>query len=278
MRSDAQITSTSFVVVSKTKREKAISLLEIYARKARTLFSMLHSGVLLLGDGINPLSMSHYDRLRYIEFRPFLNFKEDVVVYDVGANIGEMARFFAGFPSVSAIYCFEPIRHVFAQLIRNTSDQEKIQCFPVALGDRNGTTKMHINKFSSSSSILQMDPLHVEEFPLRENVSEGGVPIMTLEEAVATYHLAKPDFIKIDVQGFEDRVVRGGAKIIKEAGFCLVELSLVQLYEGSSLITEMNLLMRNLGFRLTNIIGTIKGKSNEILQIDGLYKNDLLLV
>jgi hypothetical protein len=96
---------------------------------------------------------------------------------------------------------------------------------------------------------------------------------MTLEKAVKQFNLPPPDFIKIDAQGFEDRVIYGGKEIIKKARFCMLELSLVSLYENSILISDINSLMRSLGFRLVDIVGKITGRSGEILQLDGLYEN-----
>jgi len=47
----------------------------------------------------------------------------------------------------------------------------------------------------------------------------------------------------------------------------------VKLYEDAVLITGMNSMMRELGFRLVSIVGKIVGRSGEILQVDGLYEN-----
>lgn len=258
---------------TKSKNNKALGLIETLTRKGRTLFSILHSGVLLREDGINPRFMNHDERLRYLQFRPFVNFKESVVVYDVGANIGEMARFFAKFPSVSTIYCFEPVKDVFTELVKRSRSYETITCFQVALGQENEIQRININEFSPSSSILPMNTIHVDEFPSSKNAYEAEVDMRTLDEIVRERNLLLPDFIKIDVQGFEDRVIRGGAHIIKEARFCMLELSLVSLYEDSLLVSDINSLMRGLGFRLVNIVGKVTGKSGEILQLDGVYEN-----
>jgi hypothetical protein len=134
---------------------------------------------------------------------------------------------------------------------------------------------MYANDFSPSSSMLPMGSAHVEEFPHTKGSHEIEVRMMTLDEAVRKFMLLPPDFIKIDVQGFEDRVINGGKEIIKIARFCMLELSLVSLYEKSILITDINSLMRSLGFGLISIVGRIKGQSEEILQLDGLYRNNL---
>ena len=253
------------------------NLLEGFARKGRTFFSMLHSSVVVWQDGIDPRCMDHSERLRYLELQAALNYKDSIVVYDIGANRGDFASFLAKLPNVPIVYCFEPLPDVYQQLTQNTMNLNNIKCFQVALGDRSGIERMYANDFSPSSSILPMCPVHMKEFPDTKRSHEIQIRMMTLEETVREFRLLSPDFIKIDVQGFEDRVITGGREIIKKARFCMLELSLVSLYEKSILITDINLMMRNLGFGLVSIVGRIKGKSDEILQLDGLYRNNLVV-
>ncbi len=255
-------------------RNRTISLLETLTRKARTLFSLAHSAVLVFQDGFSPRSMKHTERLRYLELQEALNWKKNLVVYDIGANIGDFAAFVAKLPSVSAIYCFEPIPDVFADLKKRTKTLAQVRCFQVGLADRNGTFLMNSNNFSPSSSMLPLGTIHAEEFPLARNTRTIEVQTMTMCEVVDRYGLAPPDFIKVDVQGFEDRVIRGGPEVVKKAKYCMLELSLISLYEKTVLITDMNALMRSLGFRLVSIVHNITGISGEIVQIDGLYRND----
>ncbi len=244
------------------------------ARKAGTLFSLIHSWLLVCRDGLDPRSLIHTERLKYLELRPALSGKAEIVVYDIGANVGEFACFLAKSPSVAVVYCFEPLPEVFSELQAQTRNIPKIRCFQIALGDRCGLQPMLANQFSPSSSILPMTCIHTEEIPGSSRVHPIEVHMLTLEEAVQEYSLRPPDFIKMDVQGFEDRVIGGGLDIVRYARFCLLELSLVPLYQHSVMITEMNGRMRDLGFRLVKFVGEIKGKTGEILQLDGLYRND----
>jgi len=251
-----------------------LNSMETLTRKAHTLFSLAHSAMAVLQDGVSPLSMEHGERLRYLELQEALNWKKGLVVYDIGANIGDFATFVAKLPSVSEIYCFEPVPDVFADLKKRTETSAKIRCFQVGLADRNGIFLMNSNDCSPSSSMLPLGAIHVEEFPLARNTRTIEIQTMTMSGVVDRYGLAPPDFIKADVQGFEDRVIGGGLELVKNAKYCMLELSLISLYQESVLITDMNALMRNLGFRLVSIIHNIVGISGEIVQIDGLYRND----
>ena len=249
------------------------NFLEQITRKGSTLFSILHSAAVTLQDGTDPRCMVYDERMRYIELRDALNQKSGTVVYDVGASEGDFALFLSKVKSVSTVYCFEPVSHVYDELVRKTKNHPGIECFQIALGDVDGLRRMSVNDFSLSSSMLRMNPIHITEFPFTKNARQEEVRVMTLKTAIEEFNLLPPDFIKMDVQGYENRVVLGGEEIVKKAAFCMIELSIVELYENAVLITDMNSRMRELGFQLVSIVGKIVGRSGEILQVDGLYKN-----
>lgn len=249
------------------------NFLEQITRKGSTLFSILHSAAVTWQDCADPRCMVYDERLRYIELREALHQKRDTVVYDIGASEGDFALFLSKVKSVSTVYCFEPVSHVYEQLVRKTKNHPGIECFQIALGDVDGLGRMSVNDFSLSSSMLRMNPIHITEFPFTKNAREEEVRVMTLKTAIQEFNLLPPDFIKMDVQGYEDRVILGGEDIVKKAAFCMIELSIVKLYEDAVLITGMNSMMRELGFRLVSIVGKIVGRSGEILQVDGLYEN-----
>lgn len=238
----------------------------------RTLCSA-HSAAIIWQDGTDPRRLTERERQEYLQLRPALNIGPGLVIYDIGANEGHFAAFTAKLNSVSKVYCFEPAAGVFAGLTERLASCRKVRCYPLGLSDRSGTQMIHVNRFSPSTSLLPMEQLHRDEFPYTTETREEMVQVATLREAVQTHALLPPDFIKIDVQGVEDRVIRGGEEIVQQARFCMVELSLTSLYEGSLLITDMNALMRQLGFRLVRIVGETVGQSGEILQVDGFFEN-----
>jgi hypothetical protein len=99
------------------------------------------------------------------------------------------------------------------------------------------------------------------------------VEVTRLDDYVREHSLPQPDLIKIDVQGYEDRVLRGGPMTIGKAKYCVIEMSMLPLYEGGPLFDDIYGMMRTMGFRLVGITGDLRGRSGRQLQADGIFVN-----
>lgn len=111
---------------------------------------------------------------------------------DVGAHCGlwskELVRFF------KRVEAFEPLpRH--AECFRENVPEATLH--EVALGDGDGTTGMHLVEGSSACSWLE---------------GEGTIPVRRLDD----YDLS-PSFLKVDCEGYELFVLRGGEETIKRS-------------------------------------------------------------
>ncbi|MEO8765630.1 MAG: FkbM family methyltransferase, partial [Ginsengibacter sp.] len=80
-------------------------------------------------------------------------------IVDIGANEGQFASgIYKVFPT-AGFFCFEPIPGVFNLLKENLEKYNNFCFFQLALGDAKGKNIIHLNDFSPSSSILEMDKL-----------------------------------------------------------------------------------------------------------------------
>lgn len=78
----------------------------------------------------------------------------------------------------------------------------------------------------------------------------------TLETARLDTLLAedKPDFVKIDVQGFEIEVLKGATDILTGAQAVLVEVSLIAINEGAPLLSDVVAFMKSKGFEVCDVV------------------------
>ncbi len=195
-------------------------------------------------------------------------------VIDVGAAHGgySLAAVLA-FPEVR-VYSFEPLPDVFEALSATAAAQDRITAFPIALGDEDGRETIHRSESTGSSSILPMNKEHEAHFPGTGTTGKEEIAIRTLDGLVAKgeVELAPPVLMKIDVQGFEDRVLRGAEESLPAIESLIVELSLQELYEGQRLLPELRPWIEERGFTFRGHFTEGRSQATgEIVQVDALF-------
>ena len=193
-------------------------------------------------------------------------------ILDIGANEGQFALMIRKLLPKAKIYSFEPIPDCFAKLKMNFKTDSNFEAFNVACGDEGAVIEMNINKFSPSSSFLEIDELHVQNFRHTANSVKQQIPVKTLDGLSAELNLVKPYMIKIDTQGYEDKVIKGGSTLISGAAVVFVELSYRPLYKGQSLFDDIYNKMLHLGFEYHgNTEELLSPVNGSVLQSDGIF-------
>ena len=88
--------------------------------------------------------------------------------------------------------------------------------------------------------------------------------------------LEQPLLIKIDVQGFEDRVIRGGKQTIGAAVAVIVEVNYKNaLYEGQASFDDIYVLLTQLGFAFRGHRLQVQSATNGApLYADAIFSKD----
>ena len=131
------------------------------------------------------------------------------VFYDIGSNWGWFALFVACRPNFAGeVHAFEPFPPTFRdldQVVRQSGLGSRIHSHQTALSDRAGTVEMKMpDHFSSGLA-------HVEQSSASTGAGGGGIASAALDNLT----FPPPDVMKIDVEGFETQVLRGGAKLLR---------------------------------------------------------------
>jgi FkbM family methyltransferase len=143
--------------------------------------------------------------------RPF--FAPGAVLWDIGANIGlhsvSAARLAPGMP----IHSFEPNPSVHARLRAHVDlNHAGITCWPVALGDRDGTATLHINA-SGNPGMTTLTPWAEAAYD-----SQVEVRLARADTLVAGGEAPAPTLIKLDVEGGEAAVLAGMGRLLADPG------------------------------------------------------------
>lgn len=198
-----------------------------------------------------------------------LNFE---TIIDIGANEGQFSEKMRSLFPNAFIYLFEPLPEPFQLLKKNFRHDKKVQLFQKGCGAERGSFKINYNESSASSSLLPMTKEHTDHFTEAIKTTEIEIEIDTIDNILHNVHLSEAILVKMDVQGFEDKVIAGGQEILKKADMIICELSFFELYKGQPLFGEIYKLLTELGFDYAGSIEQLYAPdSNKILQQDGIF-------
>ena len=167
------------------------------------------------------------------------------VAIDVGAYIGEWTSSFKHiFPSTRVLMVELQCSHL-ERLRAVAAAFNSIELAPVLLGaQERDSVPFHLCE--SASSVLAESARSTAERTI-------SVSMTTLDKFTANTVFARPDFIKLDVQGYELEVLRGGELALASAEAILMEVNLLDILEGAPLFHEATQFMSERGFQVYDI-------------------------
>lgn len=224
-------------LLSKSFLKKIFSFLGFYITRTDSgIFVSKHN---VVEYKFSPLEEEKYKWLQNMDIN---------TVIDVGAHLGEFALQIHELLPNAKLYCFEPLPDNFIELKANLKDLSNFQAFNLAVGDQKGKVEMYRNDYSPSSSLMKMTKLHKDSFPFTSGEKLEKVEASTLDEIVKELELKDNVLLKIDVQGYEARVIRGAKNFLDHVNVIIIETSFYELYEGQLLFADIYELLSKQGF------------------------------
>jgi FkbM family methyltransferase len=140
--------------------------------------------------------------------------KDNAVVIDAGGNLGVFAIMVAKNHPSATVYAMEPSADNFALLKKNTAAYPNIQCFNMGLGEQAAERRLHVSL--QSSGVHKFDGSTLDNIPLDGGEKEESAKIVTLDSFMAQQGISRFDFLKIDTEGYEAKILMGAAESIKK--------------------------------------------------------------
>jgi|APFre7841882724_1041349.scaffolds.fasta_scaffold14410_3 FkbM family methyltransferase len=199
------------------------------------------------------------------------------LVFDVGANVGQFGHALRDAGYAGRMVSFEPLAHAHAELVRAcSSDPQWDAAQRVAVGDHEGEIEIHVAGNSVSSSALPMLERHADAAPQSVYIGAERVRVARLDALAPGYlRPGTVPFLKIDTQGYEDRVLEGASGLMDQLVGLQLEMSMVPLYEGQKLFDAMHARLRESGYSAWAFWpGFREPRSGRMLQMDAIYFRD----
>jgi len=196
-------------------------------------------------------------------------------ILDIGANKGQFLKnIIKVFPDTK-IFAFEPVPNAYDRLKKWADKQNgQVKVDRLALGDRDSYLEMNLHKmFSASSSFLPTTELSKSKYPMTQKQEKILVSQKKLDDIFLENEedLVTDILIKLDVQGYEDKVIQGGYETFKKARACIVEISLDKLYQGQANFKNIFALLSELGYEYKGNIDQISDRDGHIIFLNAVF-------
>jgi FkbM family methyltransferase len=199
--------------------------------------------------------------------------REVNVLFDIGANSGQFATELRRQGYAGIIVSVEPLLHAYQQLEMNSRLDEKWIAVHGAIGASRGETRINVSQNSWSSSIRSLEQRIVHIEPSVAYVSSESVQVESLDNLYEQYASDKDRaFLKLDVQGYENEVLKGAGHSLPKFIGVLSEASLSRHYQGEWLIDELIAHLHQREFALHDISEVFRDRaSGQLIQVDALF-------
>ena len=206
------------------------------------------------------LGYERSDPYRNGEYK-FLNsyIKDNMTIVDAGAHDGTYAEYIFNLNPSVTIHCFEPTASAFDELkvrLANEIKTGKLIANNAGLSTEIGEAELFIYNELDQRNSLHLNPGHDFDSSL---LHKEKIKLTTLDDYIERFKISRIDFLKIDVEGHEIKVIEGAASALKKKIIKCIQFEYNNNWAAAGFTLEraFNILISN-GFKIFRL--TMWGK------------------
>ena len=193
------------------------------------------------------------------------------IILDVGSHEGESLQLFQKIFPQAKLYAIEPNPEKKDLLLPYLSNLEDL--FVGALSNQSGKAVWHLNEDTGTSSLKESNESAQKFWEASIKTKEmHEVATLTLDDWMKNHSISELGLLKIDVQGSELDVLKGGFKSLKAGQIKHIhcEITLIDAYQDTGQLSEILKLLEECGFRLFDI-QHLSRTGRRLTFFDGLF-------
>ena len=176
-------------------------------------------------------------------------FLKQPIIFDIGSHEGKLVKMMNDLYEDAIIYCFEPNK-LMNDILKKIG--KNIKVYNYALGEKNEEKKILLNKIDLTNTLSKINEnsiyLKIKNIILNKSIQDENykkIKVISLEHFCNEKKIKNIDFLKIDVEGYEYKVLLGAKDIIKNVKFIMLEVQKNNMYSNYSKQKIESLLKKN---------------------------------
>lgn len=173
------------------------------------------------------------------------NIPKNAILLDIGANVG-MYSIYAAVVRNANVYAFEPESQNYAMLNKNiyiNKLSQKIHAYCAGISDSDGFDSLYLSGVMIGTSCHSLgEEVDFNLKPRKSPYVQGAISF-SVDSLIEKEMIPIPDYIKIDVDGFEHKVLEGAIKTLSDPKIksIIIELNpnIKEHHEGIKLLKEL---------------------------------------
>jgi len=198
---------------------------------------------------IHALDNKNNDNLLSGEYRIWEDLKSEEikVIFDVGANIGAWSNFVNSQRPEASIHSFEPVVDTFKILESNTASIKNITLNNFALSDQEEEIEFNFYPKGSYFSSIYDNQLGAEGLKIT-------ILCITGDQYCEVNQIEQIDFLKIDTEGSEHKVLKGFTRMLSEGKIKMIQFEYGDMcIDSGFLLKDYYQLLESYGFKIGKI-------------------------
>jgi FkbM family methyltransferase len=202
----------------------------------KSIKSGLRTAVRALGYDVRKITGGEPGIDPQLDMRRLTQSRPDLVLFDVGANVGQTIDTFRNGFVRPKIHSFEPGQDAFEILQQNYAAVPDVYLNSFALGAKSGTSEFIESVGSDMSSFLE--PSVETKGSIKQRIQ---VKVTTIDDYCRERDIGHIDILKSDTQGFDLEVLKGATGLLSKNAIHLVyvEINFSDLYKNAARLDEI---------------------------------------
>lgn len=145
--------------------------------------------------------------------------EKEIVVFDIGANVGNYSKLIIRYLPNAKIYAFEPLSKNVKVYNRLHSLNKNIELIQVGLGEKNCKGTIYCPKFKGPSALASVQDIFGEN----KDLDSEEIEMVTIDDFCKKRGIKEIDFAKLDIEGNELVALKGAKRMINEGKIKIIQ-------------------------------------------------------